>query len=77
MAASVGQFASDEGLPVLVLSAGVPASQLQPENAAKKPNLSATAIVRVADVAGSRLPLYFERRLDAPLDAGALRAGTC
>jgi len=68
VAASVGQFASAEGWPVLVLSAGVPASQLQPENAAKKPNLSATAIVRVADVAGSRLPLYFERRLDAPLD---------
>ena len=40
-------FASDEGFPVLVLSAGVPACQLQPANAAKTPNLSATAIVRV------------------------------
>ncbi len=60
-------FASDEGFPVLVLSAGVPASQLQPADA-RTPNLAATAILRVSDATHSRLPLYFERRLDAPLD---------
>jgi VWFA-related protein len=74
VAASVGQFASADGWPVLVLSAGIPASQLQPEDARKKPYLSATAIVRVADVAGARLPLYFERRLDAPLDLARYEA---
>ena len=67
VAASVGMFASDEGFPVLVLSAGVPAGQLQPADA-KTPHLAATAILRVSDASHSRLPLYFERRLDAPLD---------
>lgn len=67
VAASVGMFSSDEGFPVLVLSAGVPASQLQPADA-KTPNLSATAILRVSDATHERLPLYFERRLEAPLD---------
>lgn len=67
VAASVGMFSSDEGFPVLVLSAGVPASQLQPADA-KAPALSATAILRVSDASHERLPLYFERRLDAPLD---------
>ena len=67
VAASVGMFATDEGFPVLVLSAGVPAGQLQPADA-KTPHLSATAILRVSDATHSRLPLYFERRLDAPLD---------
>ena len=74
VAASVGMFASADGWPVLVLSAGVPASQLQPEDALKKPNLSASAIVRVSDVSGSRLPMYFERRLDAPLDLARYEA---
>ncbi len=60
-------FASDEGFPVLVLSAGVPAGQLQPADA-RTPNLAATAILRVSDATHSRLPMYFERRLDAPLD---------
>ena len=67
VAASVGVFASDEGWPVLVVSAGVSARQLQPEEA-KKPNLAATAILRVSDVTRQRAPMYFERRLDAPLD---------
>ncbi|MBK5298300.1 MAG: VWA domain-containing protein [Vicinamibacteria bacterium] len=67
VAASVGMFASDEGFPVLVLSAGVPASQLQPSDL-KAPQLVATAILRVTDATNGRLPLYFERRLEAPLD---------
>ena len=71
VAASVGMFADAEGWPVLVLSAGVPAGRLQPENASSKPHLSATAILRVADTARSRLPIYFERKLEAPLDPGA------
>jgi VWFA-related protein len=74
VAASIGVFASADGWPVLVLSAGVPASQLQPEDARQKPNLSASAIVRVSDVGGSRLPMYFERRLDAPLDLARYEA---
>ena len=67
VAASVGMFASDEGFPVLVLSAGVPAGQLQPADA-RTPNLTATAMLRVSDATHSRLPMYFERRLEAPLD---------
>jgi hypothetical protein len=53
VAASVGMFASDEGFPVLVLSAGVPAGQLQPADA-RTPNLAATAILRVSDATHSR-----------------------
>ena len=60
-------FASNEGFPVLVLSAGVPAGELQPADAGT-PTLSATAILRVADATHSRLPLYFERRLETPPD---------
>ena len=67
VAASVGMFASDEGFPVLVLSAGVPAGQLQPADT-RSPVLAATAILRVSDATHSRLPLYFERRLETPLD---------
>jgi hypothetical protein len=72
MAATVGLFASDEGFPVLVLSAGVPASALEPRKDKSGYELAATAIVRVADADRQRLPMYFERRLDAPLEAGAL-----
>lgn len=72
MAASVAYFASDEGFPVLVLSAGVPASALEPKREKDAFELAATAIVRIADVERTRLPMYFERRLDAPLDKGAL-----
>ena len=72
MAASVSYFASDEGFPVLVLSAGVPASALEPRREKGGYQLAATAIVRVVDAAHSRLPMYFERRLDAALDAAGL-----
>ncbi len=72
MAASVSYFASDEGFPVLILSAGVPASALEPQRAKSGYELAATAIVRVVDAAHTRLPMYFERRLDAALDAAAL-----
>ena len=72
MAASVSYFASDEGFPVLVLSAGVPASALEPHREKGGYQLAATAIVRVVDAAHSRLPMYFERRLDAALDAAGL-----
>lgn len=72
MAATVGLFASDEGFPVLVLSAGVPASALEPRKEKGAYELAATAIVRVADADRQRLPMYFERRLDAPLESEAL-----
>lgn len=72
MAASVGYFASEESLPVLVLSAGVPASALEAHSDKGGYQLTATAIVRVVDAAHTRLPMYFERRLDATLDAAAL-----
>jgi VWFA-related protein len=67
VAASVSMFASHEGFPVLVLSAGVPAGQLQPDDA-KTPELAATAILRVSDASHERLPLYFERKLDAAIE---------
>ncbi len=72
MAASVSYFASDEGFPVLVLSAGVPASALEPHREKTGYQLAATAMVRVVDAARSRLPMYFERRLGASLDAAGL-----
>ena len=72
MAATVGHFASDEGLPVLVLSAGVPASALSPLTDKGGLQLATTAIVRVADADRTRLPMYFERRIDAPLDQAGL-----
>ena len=72
MAVSVHHFGSDEGFPVLVLSAGVPASALDPRRDKSDYLLSATAMVRIADASRSRLPMYFERRLDAPLESGDL-----
>jgi VWFA-related protein len=72
MAATVSHFASDEGLPVLVLSAGVPASALEPQREKGQYELAATAIIRIADSGGTRLPMYFERRLHTPLDASGL-----
>ena len=72
MAATVGHFASDEGFPVLVLSAGVPASALTPQKDKGGFQLATTAIVRVADADRTRLPMYFERRIDAPLDQAGL-----
>ncbi len=70
LAASVGIFADAQGWPVLVLSAGVPAGRLQPEDESRKPNLSASAILRVVDTARARLPIYFERKLDTPVEPG-------
>lgn len=67
VAASVGMFADAEGWPVLVLSAGVPVSELEPADA-RRPNLAASAILRIADVDRSRLPLSYERKLEVPLD---------
>ena len=72
MAATVSHFASDDGFPVLVLSAGVPASALTPQKEKGAFQLATTAIVRVADVERTRLPMYFERRLDTPLDQAGL-----
>jgi VWFA-related protein len=72
MAATVGHFASDDGFPVLVLSAGVPASALTPQKDKGGYQLATSAIVRVADADRSRLPMYFERRLDTPLDQAGL-----
>lgn len=72
MSASVHHFASDDGFPVLVLSAGVPASALEPERDQGMYQLATTAMVRVADADRTRLPMYFERRLDVPLDAAGL-----
>ncbi len=71
-AASVHYFASDEGFPVLILSAGVPAAALDARKEKTGYQLSATAIVRVADVGRTRLPMYFERRLDAPVETAAI-----
>jgi VWFA-related protein len=70
VAASVGYFGSRDGFPVLVLSAGVPAAELDPGNLKKDARLAATAMVRVADADRSRLPMYFERRLEAPIPDG-------
>jgi hypothetical protein len=67
VAASVGMFADADGWPVLVLSAGVPVSELEPEDA-RRPNLAASAILRISDVDRSRLPLSYERKLEVPLD---------
>lgn len=72
MAASVSYFASDDGFPVLVLSAGVPASALEPLREKGGYQLASTAIVRVVDAAHTRLPMYFERRLEAALDTAGL-----
>lgn len=72
MAATVGHFASDDGFPVLVLSAGVPASALTPQKEKGAYQLATTAIVRVADADRTRLPMYFERRLDTPFDQAGL-----
>lgn len=72
IATSVNHFSSDEGFPVLVLSAGVPVSALEPQREKDAVQLSATAIVRVADAARTRLPMYFERKLEAPLQQGDL-----
>lgn len=73
MATSVHLFGSDQGFPVLVLSAGVPASALDARKEKDGYQLAATAIIRVADAARTRLPMYFERRLEAPLDAATLQ----
>ncbi len=70
VAASLNYFASAGGTPVLVLSAGVPASQLEPAGGSHERALSATAMVRVADAAHDRLPMYFERMLQAPIPPG-------
>jgi VWFA-related protein len=72
VAASAAFFADARGFPVFVLSAGVPASALEPDKPGHKPLLSAMAIVRIADAEHTRLPMYFERRLEAPLGPGAL-----
>lgn len=71
-AASVHYFASDEGFPVLILSAGVPASALDAKKEKDGYQLSATAIVRIADTGRTRLPMYFERKLEAPVEAGSM-----
>jgi len=70
VAASVGMFADAEGWPVLLLSAGVPTMHLNPGDA-RKPGLSATALLRVATSDRSRLPYSFERKLEIPLDREA------
>jgi VWFA-related protein len=75
VAASIAYFATRDGLPVFVLSAGVPASQLEAEQVKGSRRLAATAMVRVADADHARVPMYFERQLEAPLpDADWLRA---
>jgi VWFA-related protein len=66
VATTLGVFAGDDGLPVLVLSAGAPASALA--DLERREPIEATALVRITDASGTRLPIYFERRLTAPLD---------
>ncbi len=70
VAASVGTFADAEGWPILVLSAGVPTMHLDPGDA-RKPGLSATALLRVSTSDRSRQPLSFERKLEVPLNREA------
>jgi len=70
VAASVNFFAGAAGAPVFVLSAGVPAAQLEPSGGSRETSLSATAMVRVADGDHARLPMYFERTLEAPIPPG-------
>lgn len=65
--ASVAFFASPEGWPVLVLGAGVPASQVTPAKGSTERSLSVKAMVRISDKHGTRLPMYFERTLSAEL----------
>jgi VWFA-related protein len=68
-AASVSFFASPEGWPVLIIGAGVPASQLNPQKGedSSLPSVSVKAMVRVSDKTHERLPMYFERTLSAEL----------
>jgi VWFA-related protein len=66
VATSLGVFADGDGSPMLVLSAGAPASALA--DPTRRDPIEATALVRIADASGTRLPIYFERKLTASLD---------
>jgi VWFA-related protein len=63
--ASVGFFASPEGWPVLVIGAGVPASQLTTSGEDESQEMTVKAMVKVTDRTHGRLPMYFERTLSA------------
>jgi VWFA-related protein len=66
VATTLGVFAGGDGSPVLVLSTGAPALALADPK--RRDAIEATALVRIADASGTRLPIYFERKLTAPLD---------
>jgi VWFA-related protein len=63
VAATASVFASGDGSPALVLSAGVRVNALKPKREKDSPRLDATALVRIASEDESKLPIYFERRL--------------
>jgi len=54
---------ADEQKPVLILSAGVRAGDLQPRQESDDAALATTALVRIAPEDGSRTPIYYERRV--------------
>jgi VWFA-related protein len=72
VATTVGIFAGADGSPFLVLSAGTPASTLVSSDTERRDELAATALVRIADVGGTQLPIYFERKLLARPDGELL-----
>jgi VWFA-related protein len=56
-------FADEQRRPVLILSAGVRAGDLQPREESGESALSATALVRIAPASGDGTPIYYERRI--------------
>lgn len=65
VAASTQVFASSDGMPAFVLSAGVRAGALKQKSEKDAPRIDATALVRIVSEDQSRLPVYFERRLSS------------
>jgi hypothetical protein len=60
---SANVFADEQRRPVLILSAGVRAGDLQPRKESDDAALATTALVRIAPQDGTRTPIYYERRV--------------
>jgi VWFA-related protein len=60
---SANVFADEQRRPVLILSAGVRAGDLEPRQEVDDAALATTALVRIATEDGSRTPIYYERRV--------------
>jgi VWFA-related protein len=61
--ASANTFAGRGSGPVLILSGGVPAGDLKPEDERTAPRFEATALVRIASDDPAVSPIHYERRL--------------